>query len=510
MSDSPKKPFLDRIFEFLPGFGTWLMLLSPIWLGLIAPQIVAIMLAFFSIYWVFMAFMTSTGALIGYYRFKKETSTDWNQKCKDLDFEKLPEPSTRPEGLTATKHLILVPTVNEPLGVLDQTFKALSEQSFELKQNMFVAVSCEERGAASVGESISILRERYKEQIPNILFYVHPAGIPGELIGGGAGNRTWGATHAIEELKSKGENLRNFIFTTFDADTIIHKEFISRLTYAYLTCPKRDNRFYSTALFLFDNNIWDVHPMMRIEANSITLGALGSWTINQDTQETFSCYSASLDTLIAANFWDVTLIDDTVFYWRAFFARKGDFKAVVFYTPNSSDAVHGQTFLKAHVSLYKQLVRWGWGSVTTQLALSGFVREKGIPLGTKLMWMYAKIERHLIMRTIVFLMTFGFGIMTLVNESVRQTTIAYRLPNTMSLILTIGLLFMIPFSILRKKLAAPFPRTMPWWRKIIILCEGPLIFINLLTFSFIPFLEAETKMMFGKRYKSLHFTPKYR
>lgn len=510
MSDSSKKTFLDRVLEFLPGFGTWLVLLSPIWLGILAPQIVALMLTFFSIYWVFMAFMLSTGSTIGYFKFKKETSTDWDKKCKELDFSKLPEPATLPKDLANTKHMLLIPTVNEPLRVLDQTFKALANQNYTHKENIYVVISCEERGAKEVEISINFLKDMYKEQIKNVLFYVHPAGIPGELVGGGAGNRTWGAKHAIEELKNRGENLRNFIFSTFDADTILHHEFIARLTHAYLTCDKRDNRFYSTAVFLFDNNIWDVHSMMRMEANSVTLGVLGSWTTNQETQETFSCYSVSLDTLLAANFWDVSLIDDTVFYWRAFFARNGDFKPVVFYTPNSSDAVHGQTFLKSHISLYKQLLRWGWGSVTTPMAFKGFITQKGIPLDVKIKWTLSKLERHIILRSIVFLMTFGFGIMTLANESVKQTTIAYRLPNAMSFILTIGLVFLIPFSYFRIKMTSPMPKDWPIWRKFLILLEGPMIFVNLLTFSFIPFLEAETKMMLGKRYKSLHFTPKYR
>ncbi|KKT82967.1 MAG: hypothetical protein UW82_C0051G0011, partial [candidate division WWE3 bacterium GW2011_GWC2_44_9] len=45
-------------------------------------------------------------------------------------------------------------------------------------------------------------------------------------------------------------------------------------------------------------------------------------------------------------------------------------------------------------------------------------------------------------------------------------------------------------------------------RKIIFLLEGPLVVINLLTFSFFPFLDAQTRMMFGKKMKDLYFTPK--
>ena len=40
------------------------------------------------------------------------------------------------------------------------------------------------------------------------------------------------------------------------------------------------------------------------------------------------------------------------------------------------------------------------------------------------------------------------------------------------------------------------------------LLEGPLIVINLLTFSFFPFLEAQTRMLLGKKMKDLYFTTK--
>lgn len=510
MNNGEKKTKLERFLEFIPGFLTWVVLTSPVWLGIMAPNIAVILLTFLSIYWVYLAMIHTAGAIVGYRRYKKEINTDWFKKLEELDFSTLPEKETLPENLNEVKHLILIPTVTESFDVLNTTLGTIADQNYPLKENIYIAISCEERGAQRVSESIEKIKEIYKDKLQNLLFYVHPQGIPGELVGGGAANRTWGATHAVEELKARGLNLNNFIFTTFDADTNLHKEFIGRLTYAYLETKKRFNHFYSTAVFLFNNNIWDVHTLMRIEANSVTLGTLSSWTVSSDTKETFSCYSVSLDTLIQANYWDVGLIDDTVFYWRAFFARNGDFKPIIFYVPNSSDAVHSDTYLRAHQSLYKQLLRWGWGSVTTPLALKGFLQKKNIPLTTKLLWTYNKAERHLIFRTMVFLITFGFGIITLVNQDVRQTTIAYKLPDIISAILTIGLVFLVPGLALRQKLVKPIPKNWPIWRRFMIIFEGPLVILNLLTFSFIPFLEAETKMMFGKGNKSLHFTPKYR
>jgi len=510
MWEGESKTKLDRLLEILPGLTTWVVLTSPVWLGILAPNLVAIFLTFLSIYWVYLALVHTVGLLIGYKRYKYEIGIDWFKKCKELSFSSLPELDTLPKDLSGIKHLILIPTVNEPLEVLIPTFKSLAEQNYPLKENIFIAITCEERGAQEVSASIEKIKEMYGKEIGNILFYIHPSGTPGELVGGGAANRTWGAKHAVEDLKTMGIKTKDVIFTTFDADTNLHKEFIPRLTYAYLTCSKRLNHFYSTAVFLFNNNIWNVHTLMRIEANSITLGTLSTWTLSNDTKETFSCYSIALDTLIDANFWDVTLIDDTVFYWRAFFARKGNFKPRIFYTPNSSDAVHGESFAKAHQSLYKQLLRWGWGSVTTPLAMRGFIKSKDVPLSTKILWMVNKAERHAIFRTMVFLITFGFAILTLVNENVKQTAIAYRLPDITSLILTIGLIFLIPSTFLRQKFVTPIPKEWSFFRKFLTYLEGPLVILNLLTFSFIPFLEAETKMMLGKRYKSLHFTPKYR
>jgi hypothetical protein len=40
--------------------------------------------------------------------------------------------------------------------------------------------------------------------------------------------------------------------------------------------------------------------------------------------------------------------------------------------------------------------------------------------------------------------------------------------------------------------------------------EGPLIILNLLTFSLIPWLDAYTRMLFGKSQVDLYHTPKVR
>jgi hypothetical protein len=110
----------------------------------------------------------------------------------------------------------------------------------------------------------------------------------------------------------------------------------------------------------------------------------------------------------------------------------------------------------------------------------------------------------------VFLITFGFAILTFVNPAVKQSSFAYSLPDTMSWILTFTMIFLIPPTYYRAKIAPPMPKEWSFGKKILMNLEGVAVIINLLTFSFFPFLEAQTRMMLGKRMKDLYHTPKVR
>jgi hypothetical protein len=252
---------------------------------------------------------------------------------------------------------------------------------------------------------------------------------------------------------------------------------------------------------------------MRIEANAVTLGVLSDWAINNGKmKKTFSAFSTSLQTLIDADYFNVYLgADDTIFYWRAFFARKGKFEGLCHYIPYSADAVEGKNYLDSHKSLYKQLLRWGWGAVDFPLSIKGFLINDGeIATVKKLHWALRHIQDRVILVNIVFLITFGFGIVTLVNPLVKQSSFAYSLPNIMSSILTITLVCLLPSTIYRMKLSSPVPKEWPFYKKILVFLEGPLIILNLLTFSFVPWIEAQTRMMFGTKMRDLYHTPKVR
>ncbi len=505
---------VQRVFEIVPGVLTWTVILSPIWLGLIYPRAMVYFLTFLTMYWSYLAVMNTVGLAVGYPKYKKEMEEDWNKKCLGLDFSQLPDKKTLPAKLEAFKHFILIPCVNEPYQVLKDSFDALLAQTYPTKSFTLV-YTIEEKPSKKTKENIKKIVLPYKNKFDEILIFVHPAGIPGEAKGVGGANRTWGAGKAVKYLESKGRDMRNYVFSSFDADHIPNPQYMARLTHLYLTTDQRDNYFYSTSVHLFNNNHWRVPSMPRIEANFVTLGTLSSrsvpWGLSTLAKDTFAAYSCSVQTLIDADYWDVQLgVDDTLFFWRAYLVRDGEFKLASHYIPYSADAVEGKNFWEAHKSLYKQLLRWGWGVLEVPLSMKVFMKNKNISSSKKILWIYDHIKTRVIRFNIVFLLTFGFGILTLVNPAVKQSSFAYSLPDAMSWILTFTLIFLIPPTYYRAKLTPPMPKDWSLLKKISINLEGFVVMLNLLTFSFFPFIDAQTRMMFGKRMKDLYHTPKVR
>ena len=487
--------FFQRIFEILPGLITWSVILSPIWLGKIAPLAVAFFLTFLVIYWVYRAFIHLIGVVVGYRRYQADLQVDWSKKVKNL------------WGYDHLKHLIIIPSVNEPYEVLEDSFASLAAQKFP-KEKIFISFSAEEKYSERVLKDIEQIKKKFGKKLGTVWSTTHPYGLPGEAVGAAA-NRTWAAKHALKEIKKLGLDINDFLLTTLDADMRFHPQYLPRLSYSFLTEPNRLDKFFQTAVYLFNNNLWEVPPLMRIQANSISLAVLASWVAEPEHKDTWSCYSVALPTVIQAGFWNPAIgVDDTTFYWNAFLKKKGRFDGVHFFIPVYADAVQDKGLLKTHISQYKQLLRWGWGIVIFPIAMKGFLTTK-IPLGLKLSKTYHLIEKFAIWYTLAFLITFGFTALSIVSPQIQLTTLGYLLPRISGTVLTSALILLLPVTIYRNKITLPPPREWSWWKRIWIWFEGPLIIVNLLVYNFLPYLDAQTRLMFGRR---LEFwpTPKMR
>ena len=66
----------------------------------------------------------------------------------------------------------------------------------------------------------------------------------------------------------------------------------------------------------------------------------------------------------------------------------------------------------------------------------------------------------------------------------------------MSVVFSLIMLSNIPIIYFRRQMS-PIPNGWKWYRHVLDFFETLLITVNMLTFGFIPYVQAQTEMMFG-------------
>lgn len=510
------EPFLQRVLEIIPGFLIWVLILAPLWAGKLFPEIMAELLIVLAVYWLYRAIVTTIGTSIGYLRVKRDEQLDWLKKCQELAVYDLPNPEDLPVGQLLPKHLLVYAQRVPNFEVLKTTFEGLRNQNYPLDL-LYISVSFEERSivkmkAGETEEVISKLKNEFPEFSDRLMFFIHPANIEGEAIGAAA-NRTWGAKSAVAELNKRGEIINDFLITAPDEDIIFHPQYLAACTYKYLTSPKRKQKFYQTALYTFNNNYWDVPLLVRVLMASLTLPVLSSSVTELHKRETWSCFTLSLDVMVAVNYWDTSYgIDDTTFYWRPYFYFNGDWFCETFFVRLNADAVYDPSYIKNHKEQYKQYLRWGWGVVSFPIGMKGLINSRRIPFLTRLLKMYHLFEVFIFWKVLAYLLSFSIPIILLLNPNLNELVIWYSIPNTLSTIMGISVIFLIPNTIYKALIAPPRPAKMSKLRYYgVLILEAPMNIISLFLFSTFPFVEASTRYMIGqKESKSVSWSTKVR
>lgn len=492
----------NRFLEILPGLGIWLLLLSPLWAGFSIPVFIINVFLVLSIYWFYRALLTPIGLFVGYRRVQKALKKDWSAEIRNLKKDELPSPEELPEDLFPN-YLIVLANYGEPYDVIQRTFEALMNQNYP-KDKIYVCLSIEERKAQKDPEyanRLNLLRKDYGEFFKDRLFLtMHPFGLPGEVIGA-ASNRKWGAKYAVEQLESQGKDISKFLITAPDGDLLFHKEYLAASAYKWITNDKRNQKFYQTALYTFNNNYWQVPMLVRIVVINMTLPVLASSVLETHKRETWSCYTLNLDVLKKVDYWDASLsIDDTPFYWRPFAYFNGDWECEVFYIPLSADAIYEDSYIANHKAQYKQYLRWAWGVITFPAAIKLLRNNKEIPLWLKLTKIYQLFEVFVFWKVLAFLITFGIPIVLFLNKDLNNYVYAYTVPSIVSSIMSLAVICIIPSIYYKMRLIPPKPKNMRMIKYLFyIAIEAPMNIVTLFTFSFLPFIVASTQMMIGLR-----------
>lgn len=503
-TESKSYKLLQKIFEIMPGLLLWLVLTSPLWMSFNLAKLLANLVIVLASYWLYRAIIFTIGLYIGYKKYSAAIKIDWLNKCKELKDNELPDQESLPKNSKLPKHLIVFPVGGAKYETLEKSLNAITNQNYPIN-NIYVSLSFEERLMQQDQKyfegMIQNIKDNFKIFGDRLMIFIHPKDIEGEAIGAAA-NRTWGTKMAVEELEKKGHNIYDFLTTSPDEDIRLDKNFLSALSYEYLISPKRLQKFYETAIYLFANNYWKVPMLIRSWSMSLTMPILSSSVTHEHDRETWSCYTLNLGVMKAVNYWDTSIgIDDTTFYWRPFNYFDGDFECKTFFVPLYADAVYHPNKLQNYKAQYKQLVRWGWGVVAFPIAMHVLLSNKKIKLRKKIRKIIVMTEIIVFFKVAALIFTFTMPIIVLVNPEFRYYINFIEFPRTLEKIMQLLTILAIPAMYYKFKLMPPRPKDLSKTKLLIsFLIEIPFHFIILYTYSFFPFIVGPTRMMFGKKH----------
>ncbi len=494
--------FTFKCLRLFPGLVTILLIISPLLAVLLhRPQYIAYYVLFLSIFWVYRSIRFLYGLVIGYLHYKRDLRTDWNKKFINLQktWNKLPTKKQLPKRYDDFYTTILIPVYKEPYEIIERTVEGLKKSKFPLKK-LFVIFAVEERGGVETLNSIKKVQQKYKKYFADLLYYVHPQGLPNEVIGIAGPNLKWAAKHFTEDyLKKRNIAPNNVFMFKYDVDLVVHEQLIAGLSYKYLVTPDRYYKYFTNAVKLYSNNFWDVPVMMRLFSGFLSLVLLSEWVVAKHKKQSFSAYGFNLKLLKDFGYWDARIgVDDTGFFWLAFLHTNGRFSGETVYLPSYSDAVDVGDYWKSHIAQYKQQVRWGSGAIVAPLGIQGMFRNKNIPWKEKLSKLLLFFETYSFLTTAAYFLGVALPVVTVLAPGVNFHAFAHVIPVYVSQILSASMIFMLPMEYMLIKLYGLPPRKRGFFLNLLFPFEFLLIVVVMYFYNMIPYVKAQVDLMMGR------------
>lgn len=479
----------QRMLEIMPGLAAWTIILFPAIGGFFVPEIVAYFVLSFVAYWFFRSFQSAILGPRGYFILKIWEKTDWQKAWYKFKGEKL--------NWEDIRHVVIVPNYNESKEKLASTLNTLaSQQQINLK-TMLVFLAMEER-APDAKERAKTLLSQFKGKFGIISATFHPSDIVGETIGK-ASNETWAAKIAAKTLKKLKIDPENVTVTSCDADANFHPLYFASLTYSFATHPNRNERFWQSPIFWYNN-------LRRVPFPIRVVGIIGHTIQLSSLQEptrlifNYSCYSLSFKLLTKVGYWHTDIIpEDWHLFLQAFFGTHGKVEVEPIFLPTSIDAPESRTWLGSIKNRYEQCKRHAWGATDIPYAIKEAIRHPEIPLIARLLRIYKLVETHVIWSTNWFILTLGATLPVMLNPAFARTSLGFTLPKLSQAILTTCLVALLVTVILDFVLRPKSARPQTFLAIIGEVFQWVTLPIATLFLNVLPGLDSHTRLMLGKR-----------
>lgn len=476
-----------RLLEILPGFVSWNLILFPYWGILIIPEAVAYFVLFFNVYWFYQSLQIAATATLSHARIQAAMIYDWRGDLKAFpDTDKV-------------RHVIIIPTVKEPLRILERNIDSLSSQTLSPKQLVVVLATEARVPEEERVPKVKYLQKKYKEKFSEFFVTTHEL-TSGETIGKHSNQRSAAIWIYRELIEKRKWDINYLTITSCDADHVFHPNHFAALTFKFLDNPSRYNLFWQGAV-MFYNNIWELPAITRVPNTLMSI-----WNLSQlprrDKLINAQSYSLSFKLLKEVDYWEPDKIpEDWGIFFKAFYKKMGKVEVEPLYLPVYADAAQSTSLFKTLKNQYEQLKRWAWGVSDDPWIIKDYFLVPGIPFWEKTMRLIHVIWAHFLWPVNWFIITLGITVPSLLNPAFARTTLGYTVPQLSSFVLTVALAFLIVMILIDNVYKPKRPEKFPLWRAILVPFEFILMPVAGFFFSALPGIDAHTRLMLGKYIK---------
>ena len=523
----------ERILEMIPATLSWGTLIAAVVLSAMHPAWAAVYIIVFDVYWVLKAINTTLHLVSSYNHYRHDLGLDWlevlrllpnkeqytsflQERLKSVPsrwhsiLQEMIERRTQKETIDSFDdiyHVVLFPFVNESEEILSASIEGVRLSNFP-KERIILLLGAEERAGEEAQRVAKSLQQKYAGSFKAFLISTHPDGLPGEIRGKSA-NASFAVEHVLlPYLHSQNIENSRVIISNLDSDTIIHTQYLSRVTYEWLL-SKNPHRSSYQPITLYNNNMWDSPALVRViaVANSFWQFMESS---RPDRLRTFSSHSMSLQTLVEVGYWKKDVVnEDSCIFWQAYFHFNGEYFVQPVFIPVSMDTCLADTYKQTLINQYKQKRRWAYNVEYFPWFSKNLLGNAKISLYNRLYKFWQYIEGNYNWATAsIIIASLGF-LPAILGKDFTQTALGFNLPYATRLLMNVALIFLI-FSVYINMVLLPRrPSRYKWTRTAAMYAQWIFVpFISIIWGS-IPALDAQTRVALG-RYMEFWVTPKSR
>ena len=206
--------------------------------------------------------------------------------------------------------------------------------------------------------------------------------------------------------------------------------------------------------------------------------------------------------LVDVGYWQKDIVsEDSRIFLQGLVHYDGRYRVTPMYLPVSMDTVMTGDYWKALIALYKQLRRWAWGVENLPFMIKAFADRPNMKRSEKWWWTLKQLEGTYTWSTAPFLIfILGYLPFFVAPDAFRSTAIFQNTPFTLQWLMRISMIGMFTSASIALTLLPPRPKNVSRrWAYTIMLFQWVLLPVTFILFSAVPALDAQTRMMLGKR-----------